>query len=105
MTRPVGIEPEARAELEDAAQWYDKQHRGLGLAFLAAVDRAIAHLATWPDAGTPIGDIAVDLPVRQVRVDRFPYRIAYLVIDDAIQVLAFMHDRRRPGYWHPRLDG
>ena len=38
MTRTFRIEPEAAAELEAAAVWYDHQRPGLGIEFLEAVD-------------------------------------------------------------------
>jgi len=34
-------EPEASAELEDAALWYESQRVGLGLEFLRAVDATL----------------------------------------------------------------
>jgi hypothetical protein len=37
VSRQVVFEPEASAELEEAARWYEAQRSGLGLAFLAAV--------------------------------------------------------------------
>lgn len=43
MTLPVAVHAEAAAELEAAALWYDDQRDGLGLQFLAAVDRTIQH--------------------------------------------------------------
>ena len=102
MSRPAFIEADASAELEEAARWYERQHPGLGSGFLAAVDRAIEHLITWPDAGSPVAGVTADLPVRQVPVSRFPYHVVYLVNSDAIYLLAFAHDHRRPGYWHTR---
>ena len=41
MTLRVAFEPEATAELEAAALWYEDQQPGLGLRFLAAVDRTV----------------------------------------------------------------
>ena len=38
MNRPFRTEPEASAELEDAALWYEGRRRGLGVEFLEAVD-------------------------------------------------------------------
>lgn len=55
MTPKVALDPDAAAELEAAAAWYDDQRPGLGLQFLAAVDRTIQHAARWPDTGTPRG--------------------------------------------------
>lgn len=99
MTRKVRLEPEAAEELEGAIRWYDRQHHGLGAEFLAAVDGTITHIGRWPDAAPVVTGIAEDIPARRAPVPRFPYTIVYLVVDDIIRVLAFAHERRKPGYW------
>lgn len=104
MSQRVHLVNEASAELEDAARWYEQRHAGLGLAFVAAVDRAVESIGRWPEAGVPIDGLTLDLDVRRVPVSRFPYYLAYLVSDDEIHVLAIAHDRRRPAYWGRRVD-
>ncbi len=103
MTLPFRTESEAVAELEEAAKWYERQRLGLGREFLEAVDEALAFIARWPQAGTPVPDVAEDLPFRRAPIRRFPYQVVYLEMPDAIRVLAFAHDRRSPGYWHGRV--
>jgi plasmid stabilization system protein ParE len=66
-----------------------------GLAFLAAVDRALEQVVAWPETGTPVPGVSAELPVRKLSIPRFPYYLAYLVTDDAIRVLAVAHERRR----------
>ncbi|HJX28084.1 MAG TPA: hypothetical protein VJ885_09235 [Thermoanaerobaculia bacterium] len=34
----------------------------------------------------------------------FPYHLVYLEMEEEIRVLAFAHDRRRPGYWLSRSE-
>ncbi len=104
MSRRVLFEPEASAELEEAAIWYEAQRSGLGRAFLTAVDRAIEHIAAWPDARLSVPGVPASLSVRQFPVSRFPYRIAYLVTSQELRVLAVAHARRRPGYWRSRTE-
>lgn len=104
MSRRVLFEPEASGELEEAALWYEAQRSGLGLTFLAAVDRAVEHLAAWPDSGVAVPGVPVSLSVRQHPVSRFPYRIAYVVASQELRVLAVAHARRRPGYWRSRTE-
>lgn len=95
------IEPEAEAELEEAADQYDEAVPGLGLDFVVEMRErtALVHAAplTYPVFGG----------VKDVRcshaVDRFPHLIVYLVLDETVHVLAFMHPRREPGYWLKRL--
>jgi len=102
VTRAVTIRPDAEAEFEAAAVWYEKQRAGLGLQFLVAVDRAIQHVRTWPHTGVPVEGLASDLDVRRLAVSKFPYHVAYMANDDAVHILAVAHDHRRPGYWRHR---
>lgn len=34
----------------------------------------------------------------------FPFDVVYLLIDGEVYVLAYAHERRRPGYWSLRVD-
>ncbi|HET9078511.1 MAG TPA: type II toxin-antitoxin system RelE/ParE family toxin [Acidimicrobiales bacterium] len=104
MTIQVHFLPEATAELEHSIRWYEERHRGLGLAFLAAVDGTIESIVRWPGSGAPVTGVAGDLEVRRARVGRFPYHLVYLMDHDRIHVLAVAHDGRRPGYWHARTE-
>jgi len=103
VSQRVSFGPEASAELEDAARWYEQRRAGLGLAFLAAVDVAASFVVRWPQAGAPINGLPEDLDVRRVPVARFPYHLAYLVTERQTHVLAVAHDRRRPRYWSDRV--
>lgn len=51
MTDRFRPEPEASAELEDAALWYEGQRPGLGLELVQAVDLALEQIAGWPQIG------------------------------------------------------
>ena len=103
MTRRFRTEPEAAAELENAAVWYESQRAGLGLELIAAVDATIERLGRWPQAAPHVHGIPRELSVRKAPVGSFPYGVAYLETQDSIRVLAFAHDRREPGCWQTRL--
>jgi plasmid stabilization system protein ParE len=96
-------EPEASAELEDAALWYESQRSGLGLEFVQAVDAALETIAQWPQIGRRVTGVPNDSPARRVPVNRFPYHVAYLEWEGVIRILAFAHDSREPGYWISRI--
>lgn len=68
MTPKVALDPDAAAELEAAAVWYDDRRHGLGLQLLAAVDPTIQHAVRWPDTGTLVDDLPAHLPVRRLPV-------------------------------------
>jgi plasmid stabilization system protein ParE len=99
VTRRVRFEPEAVSELREAALWYEDRRKGLGLAFLAAVEDAIEVIVRWPNSGALVSGVSNDLVLRQARVRRFPHHVGYLLTNEDIRVLAIAHNRRRPGYW------
>jgi hypothetical protein len=101
--KPLRTQPEASTELEEAALWYEGKREGLGLEFLEAVDSALDFVTRFTQAGSPVPLVAKDLPVRRTPVRRFPFHVVYLETSDAIRILAFAHDRRRPGYWLSRI--
>ena len=103
MTASFRPEPEASAELEDAALWYESQRPGLGLELVQAVDLALEQIAGWPEIGRRVPGLPRDLPARKVPVKRFPYHVVYLPWDGVFRILAFAHDSREPGYWLSRI--
>jgi toxin ParE1/3/4 len=97
-------EPEASAELEDAAVWYETRRGGLGIEFIQAVDHALDQIERWPEIGRRVIGVPADVPARQFPVIRFPYHVVYLEWRGVIRVLAFAHDSRKPGYWFSRIN-
>ena len=75
MTRRFRTEPEASAELDEAALWYEQRRSGLGIEFLEAIDGALDFIARFPQAGAPVPGVPLDLPVRRVPVRRFPFHL------------------------------
>ena len=94
---PCTFHPDASAELEDAALFYESRMTGLGKSFAAEVERTISLVQEFPEAGSPIGPNR-----RRVLVARFPYSIVYRDGPDSIVVVAVAHQHRRPGYWRRR---
>ena len=84
----------AERELNDAAQYYEREQAGLGTAFIAEVRRCAAAVAEYPQASPVIlGSI------RRRLCQRFPYGLLYQPAGDELRILAVMNLRRRPGYW------
>ena len=91
---------EARAELEDAAHYYERERAGLGGEFFAEIDAALAFIARFPEACPPCAH-----DCRRKKVHRFPYLLVFAVEDSGILIVAVMHGSREPGYWHMRASG
>jgi hypothetical protein len=62
-TRRAGSCTDSRQE-QVRDRWYENQRRGLGLTFLAAVDRAVESITRWPRAGSFVEFVSDDLEVR-----------------------------------------
>lgn len=96
MSLPVVITPEAEAEFDEAADWYE-QRAGLGAAFTAAVREVLNRIAELP-----LLHQVVYKDIRRGVVRRFPYSVFYRVDPDRIAVIAVFHDRRDPAIWQGR---
>lgn len=97
MSPAVTFHEDARTEFDEAANFYNMERAGLGVAFVHEVERAVARVREYP-ASCPI----LRGRVRKTRVHRFPYAVLYSAVDERIRVLAVAHDRRRPFYWSGR---
>jgi hypothetical protein len=103
MILPWREHEEAGEELMSAALWYEDRLEGLGESFVDAVEAAVNSIRD------PSIKWSYYLGVKRVpqvysrSVGGFPFDVIYVEIDDDINVVAYAHERRRPGYWMPRL--
>jgi plasmid stabilization system protein ParE len=84
----------AEYELNETAQYYDREEPGLGIAFLEEVDRCLQVIQEAPEAGAILRGA-----VRRRLLRRFPYALLYKIKPSGIRILAVMNLRRRPTYW------
>ncbi|MGA7687007.1 MAG: type II toxin-antitoxin system RelE/ParE family toxin [Terriglobales bacterium] len=96
--KPLDIHPAALAELKSAVVWYDQRSESAGDAFVAQIDHAI-DLITADPKRWPQGERGT----RRFVLSRFPYAVVYYEKPTTIQILAFAHGHRSPGYWEGRL--
>jgi plasmid stabilization system protein ParE len=97
MSLPVVLRPAARAEFDEAFDWYEQQRAGLGVAFAEAVQAVLDRLATMPEALN-----VVFQDVRRAVVKRLPHSVFYRVEPDQVTVLAIFHNKRDPKVWQAR---
>lgn len=91
------IRPEARAEVAEAAAWYEAREQGLGRDFLRAFRAATDRLRR-----DPLHYQAVFEEMRRVVLRRFPYGVFYEIHGSDVVVLACMHGARDPEEWQSR---
>ncbi len=86
----IRVLDEAQQDLEEGAEFYDNQQRGLGVYYLDSLLADIESLKLY--AGT---HIIVNGYFRLLS-KTFPYAIYYLMNDDFIDVYAVLDCRRNP---------
>ncbi len=97
-SKPVEYHPAALLEAVAAYEWYEQREPGLGERLRIALQAGERFVARHPELGEPY-----DHGTRKWHVPHFPYKLAYFDLPDRVQVIAVIHDSRRPGYWHWRL--
>ncbi len=94
---PVLLSPEARAEFDEAYDWYEGKAPGLGEAFAEQVQRVFDRIALMPRMHA-----IVLRNVRKAVVTRFPYCVFYREEAACVRVLCVFHTSRDPRIWQGR---
>lgn len=97
--KPVVIHSEASKELDGAIHYYETQKPGLGLDFLAEIERIIDRIQQNPN----IGAIYKLTDLRRYPAQRFPFLVFYSDQQEFIWIVAIAHSRRKPRYWQERM--
>lgn len=100
MSRRLIVRDEAEADLTEAALWYDEREAGLGLELTLEIRAAIGRAVE-----NPLHHLLLRHrpEVRRLLARRFPYRVFFIVREDAIVVFAFLHAARHDRHWRERL--
>lgn len=86
----------AETEYLEAIQFYEDKRAGLGAPLIDEFERVIRLAVARPDAWKLVHASGI----RCIGLTRFPYAVFYRALPDGeIQVMAFAHHRRSPGYW------
>jgi len=101
MSRRLIVRPEAEADITDAAVWYDSRDPGLGLELISEVHLAIARALKNPESFTRVRRNPM---VRRVLTRRFPYRVFFIDLEDALVVFAVLHAARHDRIWKRRVE-
>jgi plasmid stabilization system protein ParE len=90
----------AQEEFDEAVEYYNAQSPGLGDEFLLEVLSTLERVRQFPHAWHPYTENS-----RRCQTRRFPYGVAYQILESEILVVAVAHLHRRPGYWFDRIKG
>jgi hypothetical protein len=95
--KPLRIISPVEDELAAAALYYEGRSPGLGSRLVDTADAALQEIPI-----NPMLCHEIDPGYRQKLLRRFPFAFVYRIDPGEIVVVAFMHLRRRPGYWRGR---
>ncbi|MDX2194526.1 MAG: type II toxin-antitoxin system RelE/ParE family toxin [Gemmatimonadales bacterium] len=95
--RSLIVRVRARADIDEAFEWYRARSPGAASDFLDAIDQALTQIAEAPER----------FPVVRGRVRRrllvgFPYAVYYKLFPDTISVVGVIHGHRHPDTWLER---
>lgn len=96
---------EALEDYRSAAAWYEDKREAWGDVFMDAVDAAVESILDPSITWGFYRDRRSTPQVYARSVPGFPFQIVYLLIEDEVFIVAYAHERRRPGYWKHRLAG
>lgn len=94
--KPVQLRDRAAADLDSAANHYRSEADvAVAVRFIDAVQRATQRISRNPHVGTLRFAYELDIPeLRSMPVDRFPYLVFYIELDDHVDVWRILHTRR-----------
>ena len=100
MTYRLTVRRQAKADIREAARWYERQRLGLGRAFLQQIDMLLDRIRE-----DPLQHQVVYRGVRRAIPRRFPYGLFYRIDGSAVLVFAVVHLHRDPSTWQDREPG
>jgi plasmid stabilization system protein ParE len=100
--RQVRIDPAVARELRAIIRQYEAIDPAVASRFAIAVDRAVtAARIGLLSIVVPVDGL--DVPIRRILVNRFPYAVYFLSLEETVRILAVVHQRRHPDDWRRRL--
>lgn len=87
--------PEAAEEAENARDWYAARSPLAARGFLLELENAVRAVVEapqrWPEGTSRTR--------RYVFPRGYPFTLVYRLTDQAVEIVAVSHQKRRPGYW------
>jgi toxin ParE1/3/4 len=96
--KSIIIHSEAELELWQVVAYYESKCTGLGLGLEQEASQAFGDIQEAPYRWT-----TKRYGTRCRLLNRFPYAIYYLELQDVIWVVAIAHTSRKPYYWRNRM--
>lgn len=99
MTKPVAIDTDAQAEIDDALA----RSAAMGQTMSTEFRQALLDLWQLLEANPALGAKVPRSKARQFPMVKYPYYVIYTEEPNRLRVYAFGHVHRKPNYWKKRL--
>jgi len=97
MSRKVIFHRLVRPEISEVKRYYERQRKGLGNDFVAAIRAQLGKIEEHPEI---YGVIEAD--IRVAILPRFPYAVYFRLAERRIQIIAVIHTSRDSSIWRTR---
>lgn len=85
----------AQADVDDALAYYLLEAPHMASRFLDSLERAVTHIQRSPGTGSQRYAVELDMPgLRFWSLNKFPFALFYLELDDHLLVLRLVHMSR-----------
>lgn len=105
--KPVVPRELANRDVDEAIAYYlDEGAPQAALGFIAALERAYAHLSRFPQSGSPRYALELNLPgLRCWPLAEYPFLVFYVDLNDRIDVWRVLHGQRDIPAWMRAPEG
>lgn len=100
--KPLTVIEAAEAEFQEATKWYRDRDVRVASRFVAEARRTLELIEAFPQIGGRVPGVP-DRHVRQMPIHTFPYNVVFVDLTVRLEVVAFAHYRRSPGYFIDRV--
>jgi plasmid stabilization system protein ParE len=97
------VRSEARQDVADAADWYDRQLSGLGDRFVGEYIDALTRIESAPLSFGMLETVPGVPNLHRCQIHKFPYVVVFRVLPAEVLVVAVIHTSRDEGFWLIRL--
>jgi toxin ParE1/3/4 len=92
---------EAEWDLHQAIIFYERERPGLGRELRQEVEATVRRIQQNPRAFP----LQADQETRKGLVNRFPYTVVFIELEEVLWIAAVAHQKRHPQYWSGRRPG
>lgn len=97
MDYQLSVRKEAEADIAEAFEYYESCRNNLGHDFLQSLEESLYKIQR-----NPLLYKEIHREIRRAFINRFPYGIYFVIIENTLVVIGVIHARKNPLHWKKR---